>query len=175
MADAGRILIIPRGDYNANSTYEKLDLVKHKGTSWLAKKNATGVEPSEGEYWQDVFDMELVNNLTTEEAGHALDARQGKILDSKITDINKRDDEKQKGKPLETGATVTFENALIIDRIPYLLLVGSNDTSRHSMYLLTAGGGCVKVFGFDEYDVTVIDGSVIVGNNTGITVYAKLL
>ena len=66
MADAGRILIIPRGDYNANSTYEKLDLVKHKGTSWLAKKNATGVEPSEAnaEFWQDVFDIEA-NRIKT--------------------------------------------------------------------------------------------------------------
>jgi hypothetical protein len=58
MADAGRILIIPRGDYDANSTYDKLDLVKYKGTSWLAKKNATGVEPSEAntEYWFNMIE-----------------------------------------------------------------------------------------------------------------------
>ena len=90
MASAGRVLIIPKGDYNENSTYEKLDLVKYKGTSWLGKKNATGIEPSKAnaEYWQDVFDMELVNNLTTEEEGYALDARQGKVLNDKITTIN---------------------------------------------------------------------------------------
>jgi hypothetical protein len=71
MADAGRILIIPRGDYDANSTYDKLDLVKYKGTSWLAKKNATGVEPVEGEYWQNMFDFSYAfigNVLTIEDS-----------------------------------------------------------------------------------------------------------
>lgn len=89
MASAGRVLIIPKGDYDENSTYEKLDLVKHKGTSWLAKKNVTGVEPVEGEYWQDVFDMEIANNLTTEETGYALDATQGKVLNDKISVLEK--------------------------------------------------------------------------------------
>lgn len=100
MADAGRILIIPRGDYDANSTYDKLDLVKYKGTSWLAKKNATGVEPVEGEYWQNMFDLNVADNLTTTEEGFLLDARQGKALndkidsqaqtlDNKITEVNK--------------------------------------------------------------------------------------
>jgi hypothetical protein len=91
MASAGRILIMPKGDYDANSTYENLDLVKHKGTSWLAKKESKGIEPSEAnaDYWQDVFDMELANNLTTEEAGYALDAMQGKVLDGKIAEVNK--------------------------------------------------------------------------------------
>lgn len=84
MADAGRILIIPKGDYDANSTYEKLDLVKYKGTSWLAKKDVTGVEPSEGEYWQNMFAFTLADNLTTAVNGYALDARQGKILNDKL-------------------------------------------------------------------------------------------
>lgn len=84
MADAGRILIIPRGDYDANSTYEKLDLVKYKGTAWLAKRNSIGIEPSEGEYWQNMFDLTIANNLTTEKEGYALDASQGKVLDDKV-------------------------------------------------------------------------------------------
>jgi len=82
MASAGRILIMPKGDYDANSTYENLDLVKYKGTSWLAKKESKGIEPSEAntEYWHKMFDLNITNNLTTEEAGYALDARQGKVL-----------------------------------------------------------------------------------------------
>lgn len=46
MADAGRILIIPKGDYVADVAYERLDLVRHNGNVWLAKKDTTGVEPS---------------------------------------------------------------------------------------------------------------------------------
>ena len=86
MSIAGRILIMPKGDYDANSAYEKLDLVRHKGTSWIAKKDVTGIEPSaeNSEYWQNMFDISIANNLTTEEEGYTLDARQGKVLNEKI-------------------------------------------------------------------------------------------
>ena len=61
MASAGRILIMPKGDWSADTAYEMLDLVKHNGKSWLAKKTCTGIEPSEAnsEYWQDMFDIDL--------------------------------------------------------------------------------------------------------------------
>ena len=58
MASAGRILILPRGNYNAETEYEMLDLVFHNGTSWLAKKSVVGIEPSEAnaEYWFKLCD-----------------------------------------------------------------------------------------------------------------------
>jgi len=57
---AGRILIIPKGDYDSTVKYEMLDLVKHNGTSWLAKKESTGIEPTvnNSEYWQNMFEAE---------------------------------------------------------------------------------------------------------------------
>lgn len=60
MTTAGRILIIPKGDYDSTITYEMLDLVKHNGTSWLAKKESTGIEPTieNAEYWQNMFEAE---------------------------------------------------------------------------------------------------------------------
>ncbi len=60
MTTAGRILIIPKGDYDSTVTYEGLDLVRHNGTSWLAKKESTGIEPTieNAEYWQNMFDAE---------------------------------------------------------------------------------------------------------------------
>ncbi len=53
MASAGRILIMPKGNYNPSVTYEMLDLVFNGGASWIAKKTVTGIEPSEAsaEYW----------------------------------------------------------------------------------------------------------------------------
>lgn len=53
MASAGRILIIPKDNWNAETTYENLDLVFHNGTSWLARKDVIGIEPSDdnSEYW----------------------------------------------------------------------------------------------------------------------------
>ena len=60
MTSAGRILIMPKGDYDSSVTYEMLDLVKHNGSSWLAKKEVTGIEPTveNSEYWQNMFDAE---------------------------------------------------------------------------------------------------------------------
>ena len=83
MASAGRILIMPKGDYDASTEYEMLDLVKHNGKSWLAKKTSVGVEPSDENsgHWHDLFDtLDVANNLTTEEEGKALDATQGRRL-----------------------------------------------------------------------------------------------
>lgn len=51
---------MPKGDYNAETTYEMLDLVFYNGTSWLAKKVSTGIEPNNenSEYWQNMFDAD---------------------------------------------------------------------------------------------------------------------
>ena len=60
MATAGRILSMPKGDYDSTATYEMLDLVKHNGTSWIAKKESIGIEPTieNSEYWQNMFEAE---------------------------------------------------------------------------------------------------------------------
>jgi len=59
MASAGRILIMPKGDYDSSVAYEMLDLVTHNGTAWLAKKESVGIEPSvnNAEYWMLLFDV----------------------------------------------------------------------------------------------------------------------
>lgn len=61
MATAGKILIIPKGKWDASATYEMLDMVKHNGASWVAKKTAIGIEPSEAnaEYWHNMLDAEV--------------------------------------------------------------------------------------------------------------------
>ena len=64
MASAGRILIMPKGNYDSSATYEMLDLVYYNGTSWLAKKTAKGIEPSvaNSEHWHKMFDMTALNS-----------------------------------------------------------------------------------------------------------------
>ena len=59
MANAGRILILPKGEYNANTTYSMLDLVTYNGASWVCKKTAVGIAPSDAnsEYWQKMIDV----------------------------------------------------------------------------------------------------------------------
>lgn len=53
----GKILIIPKGDYDAAVLYRRLDLVKYNGTSYLCKKdNTIGIEPTNIERWYKVVD-----------------------------------------------------------------------------------------------------------------------
>lgn len=87
MANAGRILIMPKGNYDASVTYEMLDLVNHNGVSWLAKKTVTGIEPSEGEYWHPLLGISIANDLNTEAEGKVLDARQGKVIGDKLNQV----------------------------------------------------------------------------------------
>ena len=53
-ASAGRILLIPKGDWNANTTYTGLDWVRHNGAAWVCKNTCTNIEPTYANtnYWQ---------------------------------------------------------------------------------------------------------------------------
>lgn len=53
MADAGKIVITPKGKYNSTTTYEWLDEVTYDGKSYIALKTVTGVTPSDdGVNWR---------------------------------------------------------------------------------------------------------------------------
>lgn len=42
----GKVSVVPRGDYNASTTYYALDIVGYEGGSYLAMQQVTGVTPS---------------------------------------------------------------------------------------------------------------------------------
>ncbi|MBE7053832.1 MAG: hypothetical protein E7391_06115 [Ruminococcaceae bacterium] len=73
MASAGRILIMPKGNWNVETEYEMLDLVFHSGTSWIAKETSVGLEPSDAnaKYWQKVFDVDAFTDAKIEEKVNA--------------------------------------------------------------------------------------------------------
>lgn len=49
----GRILLIPKGDYNSSTTYNSLDWVTYNHKSWVCKVDGTsGIAPEEGANWQ---------------------------------------------------------------------------------------------------------------------------
>ena len=52
MAIAGRVAIVPKGDWSADATYKRLDAVTHNNTLYFAKKDVpAGTETSNTEYW----------------------------------------------------------------------------------------------------------------------------
>ena len=77
---------MPKGSYSSTSEYEVLDLVNHKGVSWVAKQNVKGIEPSEANsaFWFKMAGHIVVNNLSTSAEGYVLDARQGKLLQDEL-------------------------------------------------------------------------------------------
>ena len=53
MADLGKVMVTPKGDYSPEATYERLDLVTHHGSGYIALQDVTGIEPSDdGINWQ---------------------------------------------------------------------------------------------------------------------------
>ena len=53
MADAGKIVITPKGAYSSTKTYEWLDEVSYNGNAYVALKTVTGVTPSDdGVNWR---------------------------------------------------------------------------------------------------------------------------
>lgn len=64
--DAGRVGFVTKGDYSASTTYNKLDVVKYNGISYICRvDNSTGVAPTAGTTttnWQPI----------TDKAGHDL-------------------------------------------------------------------------------------------------------
>lgn len=154
MATAGRILIMPKGAYDASVTYQILDLVSYNGTSWLAKKTNVGITPSEenSEYWHNMFDLEIANNLTTEAAGKALDAAQGKKLADMFTNLIKiatLESVEIASLAAQEGTEVSFEFPVISGYTQMMLIYRSNDTSEaivpYTATQIYGGSGTVKL------------------------------
>lgn len=51
MAIAGKVAITPKGEWNAQTAYTKLDLVFYENASYVAIQPSTGVEPTNESYW----------------------------------------------------------------------------------------------------------------------------
>nr|DAZ48186.1 MAG TPA: hypothetical protein [Caudoviricetes sp.] len=70
MAIAGRVAIVPKGEWSANATYKRLDAVTHNNTLYFAKKNVpAGTATSNTEYWSKSVVGGAGAIATTEEAG----------------------------------------------------------------------------------------------------------
>lgn len=65
MATAGRVAMIPKGDYNASTAYQMLDVVRYNNKTYIAKKATTGNLPTDTTYWmlstENIVDTELSN------------------------------------------------------------------------------------------------------------------
>lgn len=70
MAIAGRVAIVPKGDWSADATYKRLDAVTYNNTLYFAKKNVpAGTATSNTKYWSKSIVGSASAIATTEDAG----------------------------------------------------------------------------------------------------------
>lgn len=70
MANAGRVAIVPKGDWNAAAEYKRLDAVAYNNTLYIAKKAVpAGTLPTDTEYWMKCVVGGAGSIATTEDAG----------------------------------------------------------------------------------------------------------
>ena len=70
MAIAGRVAIVPKGDWSADATYKRLDAVTYNNALYFAKKEVpAGTATSNTEYWSKSIVGGAGAIATTEEAG----------------------------------------------------------------------------------------------------------
>lgn len=70
MAIAGRVAIVPKGDWSADATYKRLDAVTYNNTLYFAKKEVpAGTATSNTEYWSKSIVGGVGAIATKEDAG----------------------------------------------------------------------------------------------------------
>ena len=70
MAIAGRVAIVPKGDWSADVTYKRLDAVTYNNTLYFAKKDVpAGIATSNTEYWSKSIVGGAGGVATADEAG----------------------------------------------------------------------------------------------------------
>ena len=70
MANAGRVAIVPKGDWSAAAEYKRLDAVAYNNTLYIAKKAVpAGTLPTDTEYWMKCVVGGAGSIATTEDAG----------------------------------------------------------------------------------------------------------
>lgn len=87
----GPVGINPRGEYNSETEYEKLDVVTYQGSSYVAKQSVVGQVPTT-EYWQKLVSGgvgvdDIVDNLDSNDGEKPLSAKQGNNLNKSKVEV----------------------------------------------------------------------------------------
>lgn len=144
MVNAGRVAIVPQGEWSADATYKRLDAVTHNNTLYFAKKEVpAGTATSNTEYWSKSIVGGAGAIATTEAAG---------IVKPDGTTITIDDDGTIHGQSEITvdGTTITLDEAkgiislaktlqdkinTIENKLPKTSVVNNNTTTQAGLAL----------------------------------------
>lgn len=57
---------VPMGDWQASVNYQKLNIVRYNGASYIAKKQTNGSEPTVTQNWQEVWQLVTCDGASAE-------------------------------------------------------------------------------------------------------------
>ena len=85
-ADAGRVALIPKGEWSSVGEYEILDVVSHNGSLYIAKQDSVNHEPigKTDDYWMLGVDANVMTGATSQ-----TDGKSGKVPKPSAGDQNK--------------------------------------------------------------------------------------
>lgn len=63
MAVAGRVAIVPQDDYDITKPYKRLDMVLYNNGLYIAKKDNSGILPTDTTYWMKIGEL-MVQTMT---------------------------------------------------------------------------------------------------------------
>ena len=80
--DLGRVCVVPRGAYDPEAAYTRLDAVSYNGSCYMVRKACQGVTPAEGEYYMLMADGSVALTAVADEAAEAALDAAGKANDA---------------------------------------------------------------------------------------------
>ena len=119
-ASAGRVLLMPKGDYNAEAEYHVLDWVLYNGRPYVAKQTTTGNLPTNTTYWALLLDFPTeVDAAPTENSQNLV--RSGGVYSAVSVKANTTDVNTSLGlKADKTDAYMTTDGSETIDDADYI-------------------------------------------------------
>lgn len=166
MAIAGRVAIVPKGEWSANATYKRLDAVTYNNTLYFAKKEVpAGTATSNTEYWSKSIAGGASAIATTEDAGVVKpDGKSMSVDESGTLSINL------------DGTTITLDEAKNVIKLADALKdkIGSalqpesivnNQVTTETGYALDARQANPNLDGTLAKQISDLNGSLISGHN----------
>lgn len=171
MAVAGRVAIVPKGEWSANATYKRLDAVTHNNTLYFAKKNVpAGTVTSNTEYWSKSVVGGAGAIATTEDAGVVKpDGKSMSVDESGTLSINL------------DGTTITLDEAKNVIKLADALKdkIGSalqpesivnNQVTTETGYALDARQANPNLDGTLAKQISDLNGSLKIEENPNVTI-----
>ena len=118
----GKVSGTPKGEYDPIITYERLDIISHNGSSYIAKQTSTGVTPIDGEFYTLIAEKGDGGSFVKKayKTYAAMDADKVNIPANSSVDVTNDPDESKNGAYIYDGVAFTrsqYDSKVVTDKI----------------------------------------------------------